>query len=197
MRLRNLISALVSIPRWRGIFTHLRNKKIYISTIIYRPIKFTTQFIQTGRNVIIFKNCRIEGVSRYESKTYTPSIILHNGVSIQQNCHITCAEKIEIGENTAIASNVTITDIDHPYTDINLPIERQELSVKPVKIGKDCKIYNNAVILQGTTIGNHCVVGANAVVKGSFPDYSIIVGVPARTVKRYDSRTGEWVKTNS
>lgn len=195
MRLKSLISIL-HISRWRGVFAHLRHRGISYSTVIYSPIRFTAKFIQTGQNVIIFKNCRIEGVPSYEGICYKPNIILQNGVSIQQNSHITCAECIEIGENTAIASNVTITDIDHPYQDIAIPIERQKLKTKPVKIGRDCKVYNNAVILQGSVIGNHCVVGANSVVKGIFPDYSIIVGTPARIVKRYDLECGQWRNTN-
>lgn len=109
---------------------------------------------------------------------------------------MTCAESIEIGENTAIAANVTITDIHHPYNDIATPIERQDLVVKPVKIGRDCKIYNNAVILPGTVIGNHVSVGANSVVSGVIPDYSVVVGAPAIIVKRYDYLSKTWRKTN-
>ena len=41
------------------------------------------------------------------------------------------------------------------------------------------------------------VIGANAVVRGHFPDYCVIVGVPAKIVKRYDALSGIWKKTNS
>lgn len=176
---------------WHFFLNRDSSAKAYIC----KPLIFSVKTVIWGRDVVILKNARIEGVERYGSKIYSPVIILHDGVSIQQNCHITCAERIEIGSNTALASNVTVTDIDHPYQDINRPIEQQDLIVKQVSIGKDCKIYNNAVILQGTTMGNHCVVGANSVVKGNFPDYSIIVGAPARIVKRYNSLTGIWEST--
>ena len=162
---------------------------------IFKGIYRTLRHIKWGRNVLIFKNCRIEGISRFGTKRYTPLIELSDGVTLQQNCHITCAERIAIGANTAIASNVTITDIEHGYTDIRTPIEWQDLIVKPIRIGSDCKIYNNAVILQGCEIGNHCVIGANSVVKGKFPDYSVIVGIPARVVKRYNPLSGQWEKT--
>lgn len=121
---------------------------------------------------------------------------MHDGVRIQQNLHLTCASRIEIGENTAIAANVTITDIHHPYTDIDTPIEKQDLEVHPVKIGKDCKIYNNAVILPGTVIGNHVSIGANSVVKGTFPDNCVVAGIPAVILKKYDASIGEWRKTD-
>ena len=104
-------------------------------------------------------------------------------MTIQQNIHLTCANLVEIGENTALAANVNITDIHHPYVDINTPIERQDIEVKSVKIGKDCKIYNNVAILLGTIIG--VTVGANSVVKGVFPDYCVIVGMLAYIIKRH------------
>lgn len=108
---------------------------------------------------------------------------------------MTCARCVEIGENTAIAANVTITDIHHLYDDINTPIERQDIVVNPVRIGKDCKIYNNTVILPGTTIGNHVTVGANSVVSGIIPDYSVVVGAPAVIVKMFDAVEKRWRKT--
>lgn len=57
-------------------------------------------------------------MKRYLGDDFDPDIIIHKNVAIQQNCHIICTEHIEIGANTAIANNVTITDIDHPYQDI-------------------------------------------------------------------------------
>lgn len=55
----------------------------------------------------------------------------------------------------------------------------------------------SAVIQAGTILGKQCIVGANAVVRGHFPPYCVIVGVPARIVKRYDEKSGAWKKTNS
>ena len=64
-----------------------------------------------------------------------------------------------------------------------------------VFIGSNCKIYNNVVILPGTKLGNHCIVGANSVVrKAEYPDYSIIVGNPAKIVKKYNFISSKWEK---
>lgn len=171
-------------------------KSYYFSDTILRPIKITPQFIELGERVIIWYHARIQGVKKYNGTIYQPRIILHNGVSIQQNIHLTCANLVEVGDNTAIAANVTITDIHHPYTDIEIPIERQDLVVKSVVIGKDCKIYNNVVILPGTIIGNHVTIGANSVVSGVFPDNCVVIGAPAYIIKRYDNETGKWRKTD-
>ena len=37
--------------------------------------------------------------------------------------------------------------------------------------------------LDGTIIGNHCVVAAGAVVNGTYPDFSVIGGIPAKIIK--------------
>lgn len=136
----------------------------------------------------------MEGIKQYNDCLFNPLIVLEDGVSIQQNLHLTCAGNITIGRNTAIGANVTITDIHHPYEDVTLPIEKQDITVAPVHIGEDCKIYNNAVILPGVVIGKHVTVGANSVVTTCIPDYSVAVGAPAKVVKRYNFETGSWEK---
>jgi acetyltransferase-like isoleucine patch superfamily enzyme len=48
------------------------------------------------------------------------------------------------------------------------------------------------VVLPGTVLGRNVVVGAGAVVRGTFPDHCVIAGVPARIVRRYVPGSG-WV----
>jgi len=175
---------------WYSIFF----KKIGKYCIITNPLKITPESIILGDRVSIGNSARIEGIQHYEGEKFDPEIIINDGVTIQQNIHLTCAESIEIGKNTAIAANVTITDIHHPYDDIHLPIEQQNIKTKPVYIGEGCKIYNNVVIMQGTKIGKHCTIGANSIVSGYFDDYCVIVGAPAKIVKKYNSDTEIWEK---
>lgn len=175
-------------------FNLLRFKSFHYSAMVKRCLLLTPRCISIGKNVYIEKNCRIEGVESYNKVSFNPSIIFEDNVSVQQNLHLTCANQIVIGKNTAIAANVSITDIHHPYEDINTPIEQQNIITKPVVIGPDCKIYNNAVILPGVHVGKHCTIGANAVVTKDIPDYCVAVGAPARVVKRYNERTQKWEK---
>jgi len=171
-------------------------KEYYFSDKIIKPILITPKCIKIKKNVVIRNNARIEGVRQYNDMVFSPSIILEENVHIEQNCHITCADKIYIGRNTAIAANVTITDIHHPYTDVTKPIEGQNLVVRQVIIGEDCKINNGAVILQGVQIGKHVTIGANSVVMHSIPDYSVAVGSPAIIIKRYNFESQKWEKTD-
>jgi acetyltransferase-like isoleucine patch superfamily enzyme len=154
----------------------------------------TPSCISLGDKVLICKNARIEGVSIYEGVKFNPKIIIEDNVSIQQNIHLTCANRITIKKETAIAANVTITDINHPYYDINTPIEKQPIEFDEVIIGEACKIYNNAVILPGVILGKHCVVAANSVViKGNYDNYSVLAGAPAKIIKQY--KDNKWIKT--
>ena len=172
----------------------LRFKDFHYSATVKRCLLITPRCVSIGRNVYIEKNCRIEGVCLYNNVPFDPSIVFEDNVSVQQNLHLTCANQIVVGKNTAIAANVSITDIHHPYEDINTPIEQQDIIVKPVIIGQDCKIYNNAVILPGVHIGKHCTIGANSVVTHDIPDYCVAVGAPARVIKRYNKKTQMWEK---
>lgn len=177
---------------WNTLWFKKLGKKSYIEF----PIKISKGHISCGKRVYIWKYCRIEAVTHWNNCKYNPEIVFEDDVSIQQLLHLTCAEKIHIGKNTAIAAGVTITDINHQYTNIQLPVEKQDLDVNCVFIGEDSKIYNNAVILPGTHLGKHSIVGANSVVSGIFPDYCVIVGAPAIMIKRYCFEQNKWRKTD-
>lgn len=183
---------LIRTKYWYKLFL----KKCGSNCLVMNPLYISYSALELEDNVMIRNNCRIEAVRRYNEISYNPRIIFHKNVSIEQSLHLTSAKFIEIGSNTSISANVTITDINHPYIDISIPIEQQDITVDSVYIGDDCKIYNNAVILPGTKIGKHCVVGANSVLSGEYPDYCIIVGAPAKIVKRYSFSTNEWINTS-
>lgn len=173
-----------------------RYRKYCFTSQVIKPLRVTPQYIQLEEEVCVLNNARIEGVAKYNDKKYNPNIHLHKGVRIQQNLHLTCANSVIIGENTAIAANVTITDIHHPYEDINTPIEAQDIEVQFVEIGSDCKIYNNCVILPGVKIGKHVTIGANTVVNRDIPAYCVAVGSPAYIIKRYNFESQKWEKTD-
>lgn len=152
------------------------------------------QFIQIGNDCSLGTNLRLEAISKYANEEFHPHLIIENNVWINQNFHCTCAEKVIIRKGTSITANVGIFDIIHPYQNINENPRNSKIVTKPVEIGEDCLIGMNTVILPGTYLGMHCVVGANSVVSGSFPDYCVIVGAPARIVKQYDFDKKEWIK---
>jgi acetyltransferase-like isoleucine patch superfamily enzyme len=166
-------------------------------SVVLRPIYWTPKFISIGNSVYIWPGCRIEAISKYEQQRFSPKIVFEDGVSLQQRCHITAAGSLVIGKNTLISFDVSIQDTDHAYQQIGVPIAKQPLIVKETRIGENCFIGSGAKIQAGTILGKQCIVGTNAVVRGHFPDYCVIVGVPARIVKRYNPKTEQWEKTNA
>ena len=96
---------------------------------------------------------------------------------------VNCYLDIEIGAATLVADWVYICDFDHVISDIHRPIKDQGIVKTPVRIGPDCWLGAKVSVLRGTTIGRGCVLGAHAVVRGNFPDYSIAVGIPARVLR--------------
>lgn len=100
--------------------------------------------------------------------------IIGNNVSLNSNNMVACREKIVIGDGTMLSPNVQIYDHDHDFRSEG-GIWDNAYKTSPVEIGKNCWIGANTVILRGTKLGDGCVVGAGAVLKGEYPAGSIIV----------------------
>lgn len=177
---------------YKNIFQKLGRK-----TVIRSPLLLTPEYISVGNGVFIWDDARVEGIHQHDKQSFNPLITIEDGVTIQQRCHITAATHLEIGTNTLISFDVMIQDTDHEYQGIGIPIGQQPLSVMQTKIGSNCFIGSGAKIQAGTVLGEHCVVGANSVVRGVYPSHCVIVGVPARVIKRYDMSKSEWVKTDN
>ena len=98
--------------------------------------------------------------------------------------HNTIIGPVEIGNNVNLAQGITVTALNHNFSDTNKRIDEQGVSTTPVTIEDDVWIGANAVILPGVTIGEHCVVAAGAVVTKNVPPHSLVAGVPAKVIKK-------------
>lgn len=117
--------------------------------------------------------------------------LLGKGMKIGNNvglgshgCYGSGAGFVEIGDNTIFGNYVSIHPENHVTVDLNIPIKDQGVYSKGgVKIGSNCWIGAKVTILDGSIIGNGCIVAAGAVVSGVFPDNCIVGGVPAKILK--------------
>jgi acetyltransferase-like isoleucine patch superfamily enzyme len=171
--------------------------RFFLKKVGYNSYIATPTFIRGGKGIVVGRRVRIFPGVRME--TYKKGIIkIEDNVAIQQNVHITCSTNdLIIGSNSTILGNVFITNIDHDYQEIGVHILEQRHILKQTIIGQNCFVGYGAAIQAGTILGKQCVVGANAVVRGTFPDYCVLVGAPAKVVKRYDMATGKWLKTDA
>ena len=98
--------------------------------------------------------------------------------------HNTIIGPVKIGNNVNLAQGITVTALNHNFSDSNKRIDEQGVSTNPVTIEDDVWIGANAVVLPGVKIGNHCVVAAGAVVTKDVPPHSLVAGVPAKVIKQ-------------
>jgi acetyltransferase-like isoleucine patch superfamily enzyme len=96
---------------------------------------------------------------------------------------IVAHESIEIGDDVWFGQDVFVTDSNHGYADLDVPIGRQLGKHQPVAIGDGTWVGRGAVILPGTRIGRMAIVAAGSVVRGEVPDRCIVGGVPARVLR--------------
>lgn len=157
-----------------------------------RPLFWTPEFVSLGADVLIWRDARIEGITRHGDQRFSPAIVIGDRVSLQSRAHIVAADRIEIGPDTTLSLDVTILDSDHSHAAPGENVMEQPLLVLPVRIGANCFIGAGARILAGTRLGDGVIVGANAVVRGEFPSHCVIAGVPARIIKCFDFAAGTW-----
>lgn len=101
---------------------------------------------------------------------------------IGRNSGIVGHLEIVIGDDVWTGHHVYLTDQNHGYDDPDVPISRQVQPERPVKVGNGSWLGHGTVVLPGSTIGEHVVIGANSVVTGAIPPFSVAVGAPARVV---------------
>ena len=144
--------------------------------------------IKIGCKVRVFPGIRMEAIENGR-------IHIGNNTAIEQNVHITSwGGVLRIGNDVTILANTFVTNLDHEYRDITKSILEQGVIGKETIIEDGCFIGYGAAIQAGTKLGKHCVVGTNAVVRGEYPDYCVIVGNPARVIKRYNFELKSWEK---
>lgn len=98
---------------------------------------------------------------------------------INERLNLACYQRIEIGEDVAIAENVSIRDSDN-HSIFNNP--EHQVSA-PIVIGNHVWIGMNATILKGVKIGDGAIVAAGAVVTKDVPPACLVGGVPAKIIK--------------
>jgi acetyltransferase-like isoleucine patch superfamily enzyme len=111
-----------------------------------------------------------------------PALSIGNRVGIRPYCMISAAEHIEIEDDVIIAAFSSVIDSDHTFAAGRPNVMHNPLATSPIRIGRGTWIAERVAVLRGADIGRCCIIGANSVVKGTIPDYSIAVGSPARVV---------------
>lgn len=153
-----------------------------------------------GKNGIVYQKGLTTGHGcRIDASNKEKTLYIGKDARFGDYVHINAEEKIVIGDNILIASKVFISDTNHgcyngdcqssPETNPSL----REDHTTPIFIGDNVWIGENVVILPGSKIGNGCIIGANTLINGNeFPDNTMIVGIPGKIIKIYNTQTRIW-----
>ena len=101
-------------------------------------------------------------------------LTIGNNVFFNNDCSINVHQEIVIGDACIFGEGVKIYDHNHVFSNKNIPIQDQGFISKPIKIGINCWIGSNVVILPGSSIGNNCVIGAGTIISGVIPPDCIV-----------------------
>jgi acetyltransferase-like isoleucine patch superfamily enzyme len=165
-------------------------------------VKCSTK-LEVGKNFSIAKNCYIDALSKngivlganvsigkYTTIECTGSLknvgtglMIGNNVGLGTHGFWGCAGGISVGNDCIFGNFVSLHSENHNYVDINIPIRLQGVNRKGIIIGNNCWIGAKVTILDGSIIGDGCVIAAGTVVRGTFPNNCIIGGVPSKILK--------------
>jgi len=149
------------------------------------------RFIEIGENTMIGPYVALSaGMAPGQECLSQPVVRIGDRCLIGRGSGIVGHFSIDIGDDVWTGHHVYITDQNHGYDNVDIPISQQSMPEKPVRIGSGSWLGHGTVVLPGTDIGEHVVIGANSVVTGSIPSFSVAVGAPARVVKSMSEDDG-------
>jgi acetyltransferase-like isoleucine patch superfamily enzyme len=168
-------------PYWSRRFGQLGE-----GTIVHRPIwVYGSHKMAIGAHTLILHGAWLS-VERPAWGRPGPVLRIGDRVGIRPSCVISASEEIVIEDDVIIASFSTVIDSDHTFDAGRPNIMHNPVKTAPVRIGRGTWIAERVAVLGGSTIGRCCIIGANSVVRGEIPDYSIAVGAPARVVGKVE-----------
>lgn len=143
--------------------------------------------VRMGSDCVIGKEAVISAWESLHGRPLDPRIEIGDRVRLGDFIHITCIDRVAIGDGTLTGRWVTITDNSHGRNTseemTQAPNDREVVSKGPVVIGRNVWIADKVTILPGVTIGDGAIIGANSVVTKDIPPRCIAGGIPAKVIR--------------
>jgi acetyltransferase-like isoleucine patch superfamily enzyme len=154
---------------------------------------YNEHHIHVGEGTLVGPHtCITAGMAPGQEMPTDPVVRIGSRCVIGRGSHIVGHWEIDIGDDIQTGPCVYITDQNHTYEDPIEPIGRQWPTEAAVRIGSGSWLGANVIVLPGAQIGEHVVVAAGAVVRGTIPDRCVVAGVPAKVIRRWVEGQG-WV----
>jgi acetyltransferase-like isoleucine patch superfamily enzyme len=143
----------------------------------------TPSSIHVGRDVVVLEHSWLSVVPAIDG--VTPRLAIGDGSRIGRFVHIACVGEIVIGPALYAAERIFIADTYHRYQDPDVPVQDQPMAEpRPVHIGAEVFLGVASIVLAGVTIGDGAYVGAGAVEIDDVPPGMVVVGNPARVIRK-------------
>ncbi len=131
--------------------------------------------IEIGEDAKIREQVYVGGPQLPESK-----FTLGNRTIVLQMAFINPTKPVTIGDDTGIGGHCLI--FTHGAW-LN-QLDGYPVTYEPVTLGKSVWLPWRVFLMPGTTIGDGSVIGANSLVSGTIPPFSLAVGSPAKVIRR-------------
>jgi len=175
-------SGISRMRKFLKFFLHgMRNRLNYVYYNL-KEIYYRRLCLHVGKKLVMYGGTRIINPE---------NLFIGDNVAINNDVWINAVGGVYIGNNVLIGPKVIIHSANHIYDDPNVLIRNQGHETKRVIIKDDVWICAGAIILPGVTIGQGAVVAAGAVVTKDVKPYSVVAGVPARTIKNRGEKLWE------
>lgn len=148
------------------------------------------QFVNVKEGFYVGSNSKL---LCYIADGFTPCITIGENFHATRQFTVQCANKVTIGNNVLVASDVFMIDYNHGLNPLTSSYLDNSLEVsKGIVVEDGVWIGNNVIILGGVTIGKKAVIAAGAVVTKDVPEYTIVAGNPANVIKKYNFEDKQW-----
>lgn len=155
--------------------------------------------IEIGDNTVIDDNCLLDAKGRNNSgirigkgvflgrnsilSCKNGDIVLEDNVNIGFNSEVFSGNNVTLGHDTLVAAYCYFIGGDHDADAMDKAVMHQGSTSRGIQVGPNGWFGAGVKVLDGVKIGEHCVVGAGAVVTRDVPAYSVSAGVPARVIR--------------
>jgi acetyltransferase-like isoleucine patch superfamily enzyme len=155
-------------------------------SFIDRPVfLFGEGHMSVGNNVLVLRGSWLSVEEPAQARP-APALRIGDRVGMRPYSVVSVSASVTIEDDVLIGSFTCINDSSHTYDAGNPNIMHNPVRAEPVRIGRGTWLAERVAVLAGADIGRCCMVGANSVVSGKLPDFSIALGIPARVIGKVE-----------
>jgi acetyltransferase-like isoleucine patch superfamily enzyme len=139
--------------------------------------------VELSRHLEMGTNCTVSSFTKI--KASDGPLKMGERCSFGTGCFIATGRGgVIMGNNVIFGPNSVVVAVNYRYEKVDVPLKEQGVISRGVRIGNNVWVGASSVILDGTVLGDNCIVVAGSLVNRRFPANCIIQGNPAKIVLR-------------